>query len=89
MKIRQFKASDTREAAEIWNSVVKDGLAFPQMEILSEKEALAFFQSQSYSAVAENPATGLTKTTRTPLSIAPARYIRRTTSPERIWLCSI
>ena len=58
MKIRQFKASDTREAAEIWNSVVEDGLAFPQMEILSEKEALAFFQSQSYTAVAENPATG-------------------------------
>ena len=58
MKIRQFKTSDTKEAAEIWNSVVEDGLAFPQMETLSVEEARVFFESQSYTGIAENEETG-------------------------------
>ena len=41
-------------AAEIWNSVVDDGIAFPQMNNIKGKEALQFFDSQSYTGIAED-----------------------------------
>jgi len=37
---------------EIWNQVVEDANAFPQMEKLSEQEAKKFFASQTFTAVA-------------------------------------
>ncbi len=37
----------------IWNSVVEDADAFPQIEVLKPEEAETFFASQSYTAVAE------------------------------------
>ncbi|HWQ79341.1 MAG TPA: GNAT family N-acetyltransferase [Anaerovoracaceae bacterium] len=36
----------------IWNEVVDDGVAFPQMEPLDEKGGMEFFKSQSFSGVA-------------------------------------
>ena len=54
MRIRQFKTEDSKPAAEIWNSVVEDGIAFPQMETLSTEEARNFFDSQSYTGIAED-----------------------------------
>ena len=54
MRIRQFKTEDSKPAAEIWNSVVEDGIAFPQMETLSTEEARNFFESQSYTGIAED-----------------------------------
>ena len=54
MRIRQFKTEDAKSAAEIWNSVVEDGIAFPQMETLSTEEARNFFESQSYTGIAED-----------------------------------
>jgi L-amino acid N-acyltransferase YncA len=54
MIIRQFKTEDAKYAAEIWNTVVEDGIAFPQMETLSTEEARKFFESQSYTGVAED-----------------------------------
>lgn len=38
---------------ELWNEVVREGIAFPQTEELSLQEAESFFASQSVSAVAE------------------------------------
>ena len=47
MKIRIFQHQDTEAASEIWNSVVDDGIAFPQMSIIEGEEAQQFFEDQS------------------------------------------
>lgn len=54
VNITLFKPEDTAEIIGIWNSVVEDGLAFPQQELLDEKTGLAFFSSQSYTGVARD-----------------------------------
>lgn len=41
----------------IWNEVVKDGIAFPQEELLTEKTGAEFFGSQTYCGVAEENGT--------------------------------
>lgn len=51
-KIKQFKKSDIKEAVAIWNDVVTDGVAFPQIELLNEETGLEFFNSQSYTGIA-------------------------------------
>ena len=43
---------------EIWNEVVREGVAFPQVEELTEQEAEGFFSSQSYTGIAEDSETG-------------------------------
>ncbi|MCF0260563.1 MAG: GNAT family N-acetyltransferase [Erysipelotrichaceae bacterium] len=48
------------QCIEIWNDVVKDGLAFPQMELLDEKTGSDFFDSQSFTGAAIDPVTGQT-----------------------------
>lgn len=52
--IRQFQKSDICDVIAIWNQVVADGTAFPQMEFLNETEGLEFFGAQSYTGVAVN-----------------------------------
>ena len=37
--IREYKTQDAEDAAEIWNQVVRDGVAFPQEKELEEKVA--------------------------------------------------
>ena len=39
---------------KIWNEVVEDGIAFPQLDLLDENSGAEFFSSQTYCAVAEN-----------------------------------
>ncbi len=56
MIIREYRHNDLPAMAEIWNQVVADGIAFPQMETLSTEQAGEFFGSQSYTAVAEEDA---------------------------------
>lgn len=58
MIIREFKPIDTKEAADIWNTVVEEGVAFPQLEMLGLEEARCFFESQSYTGVAVDEVTG-------------------------------
>lgn len=36
----------------IWNEVIEDGIAFPQLELLNEETGAAFFAAQTYNAVA-------------------------------------
>lgn len=45
MEIRQFKTTDIEQTREIWNEVVRDGVAFPQMEELDTQSGLDFFLS--------------------------------------------
>ncbi len=51
--VRPYRLEDLPRMAEIWNQVVEDGVAFPQMEQLDLPGAEAFFGSQDLSAVAE------------------------------------
>src|SRR5690606_35262837 len=39
-------------AIAIWNEVVEDGVAFPQMELLTESSGDAFFSEQSFTGIA-------------------------------------
>lgn len=50
--IKQFTENDIEAANAIWNEVVKEGIAFPQSEELSEKLGIEFFKSQSFTGVA-------------------------------------
>ena len=58
IEIRQYEQRDAVQAAEIWNEVVEDGKAFPQMEKLDEVTGHAFFTEQTYTGVAYDAATG-------------------------------
>ena len=51
--VRAYDAKDARAAAAIWNSIVEEGAAFPQMDTLSESEAHEFFCEQSFTGIAE------------------------------------
>ena len=51
--IRKLEEKDLKEAIEIWNAVVEDGMAFPQEELLTVESGKAFFAGQTYVGVAE------------------------------------
>lgn len=53
LTIREYNENDLISMMEIWNEVVEDGIAFPQMEPLTLEEAKEFFACQSFSAVAQ------------------------------------
>ena len=53
MNVRAYAEADLPRMALIWNQVVEDGVAFPQLEPLTPEAARAFFCAQSFSAVAE------------------------------------
>ena len=53
MYIRPFESADTLAAIQIWNRVIADGVAFPQLYYLDEQSGAAFFQAQTHTAVAE------------------------------------
>lgn len=53
MKIREYTSDDVSAMIAIWNSVVDEGKAFPQEELLNEETGRAFFGSQTYCGVAE------------------------------------
>ncbi len=57
IKIRKYNSSDVKEAIEIWNTVVRDGLAFPQEECLDEKSGDKFFIDQTYTGIAYDAIT--------------------------------
>ena len=50
--VREYTAGDIPAMTDIWNEVVDTGVAFPQMEMLSEREAATLFSGQSYTSVA-------------------------------------
>lgn len=50
--VREYKSTDAHAAAEIWNEVVRDGVAFPQENEMSDTDADEFFRSQSYTGIA-------------------------------------
>ena len=56
--IREFQRNDIKDAIEIWNQVVEDGIAFPQKEFLEEKNGIEFFEAQSYTGIAYDETNG-------------------------------
>ena len=56
--VRPYAASDLPAMNEIWNEVVREGIAFPQLELLDEHTGAEFFAAQTCCAVAEDENTG-------------------------------
>ena len=54
MEIRKYHEQDIPEMNRIWNEVVMEGIAFPQMELLDEQTGKNFFAAQTYCGVAED-----------------------------------
>ena len=48
--VREFNEQDVTAIREIWNQVVEDGRAFPQVDtLLDDDEAMDFFATQTYT----------------------------------------
>ncbi len=52
--IRAFTGEDLAQMLDIWNDVVQEGIAFPQMDCLTQDSGRAFFAEQSFTGVAED-----------------------------------
>lgn len=57
MKIRAYTEQDVPAMVRIWNQVVEEGVAFPQLDFLTEETGRAFFAEQTYCAVADDDGT--------------------------------
>ena len=53
MIIRKYRKEDMADMIAIWNEVVEDGIAFPQVNCLTMESGSTFFAAQTYTAVAE------------------------------------
>lgn len=53
MEIRKYTEQDLPAMISIWNEVVEEGVAFPQLDLLNAETGRAFFAAQTYCGVAE------------------------------------
>ena len=56
--VKPYETKNIREAIEIWNEVVREGIAFPQEEELNELTGDEFFKSQSFTGLAVDEDNG-------------------------------
>ena len=56
--VREYTEADVAAMNEIWNEVVRDGIAFPQTEELNRHSGAKFFAEQTYCGVAEEADSG-------------------------------
>lgn len=56
--IEAYDKKFIRDAIEIWNEVVRDGVAFPQEDELDEISGNEFFFAQSFTGLAKDLETG-------------------------------
>ncbi len=54
IRVREYTSADVAQMIDIWNTVVEDGVAFPQEDMLDMISGAEFFASQTYTAVACN-----------------------------------
>ena len=52
ISIIEYNSTFAKQAASVWNRVVDDGVAFPQLDDLTEESADVFFKSQSFTGLA-------------------------------------
>lgn len=50
--VREYTPKDLPEMIAIWNEVVEDGIAYPQLELLDLDSGAEFFADQTYNGVA-------------------------------------
>jgi len=50
--VREYEAGDIPGMNEVWNEVIREGVAFPQEEFLDGTSGAAFYAGQSYCGVA-------------------------------------
>lgn len=55
--VRKYNRADIVDMVRIWNTVVDEGIAFPQEEDLTNQSGEVFFSSQTYCGVAEDTLT--------------------------------
>ncbi len=53
MLIRGYVPADLEQMIALWNGIVEEGNAFPQVECLDRESGKAFFSSQSHAGVAD------------------------------------
>ena len=58
LKIEPYSEKYINDAIEIWNDIVADGIAFPQMELLTPQTGDEFFKSQSFTGLAFDADSG-------------------------------
>lgn len=56
--VRKFEEKDTAAAVLIWNQVVEEGVAFPQLDLLDMESGLKFFTEQTYTGLACDDESG-------------------------------
>ena len=57
MIIRGYTENDVSAMVRIWNEIIEEGVAFPQMDFLNEESGKAFFAAQTHCAVADDSGT--------------------------------
>ncbi len=55
--IRPYRPHEIARMTEIWNEVIRDGVAYPQTDPMTEEEAKRFFARQTHTAVAVDEET--------------------------------
>ena len=56
--VEKYDKKNIKAAIEIWNEVVRDGVAFPQEDELDEISGDKFFSAQSFTGLAKDDETG-------------------------------
>ena len=56
--VEEYAKKNIRPAIEIWNEVVRAGIAFPQEDELNEITGDEFFSAQSFTGLAKDDSTG-------------------------------
>ncbi len=56
IQVRNFRPGNIPAMADIWNEVVREGVAFPQEQTLDTAAATAFFAAQTFCGVAQDEA---------------------------------
>ena len=52
VKIIEFSPEYTCDAVSIWNEIIEEGVAFPQLDYLDDENGKAFFEEQSFTGLA-------------------------------------
>lgn len=58
IQINGYTKAVVNDAIAIWNHVVAEGVAFPQLEPLTAETGHHFFSEQSFTGIAQNAETG-------------------------------
>ena len=53
VEVRAWRDTDLQAMVDVWNEVVRDGIAFPQEDELDLQTGAAFFSDQTYCGIAE------------------------------------